>query len=53
MTSAVGMELELMQKVKCYKLDIVGLISMHSLGSGNKLLVRGWTLSFSGVPRGI
>lgn len=52
-TSAVGMELELVQKVKCYQLDIVGLTSMHSLGSGTKLLVRGWTLLFSGVPQGI
>lgn len=50
-TSAVGMELELVQKVKCYQLDIAGLTSMHSLGSGTKLLVRGWTLSISRVPQ--
>ena len=35
-----------------YQLDIVGLTSMHSSGSGTKLLERGWTLAFSGVAQG-
>ncbi|KAK3513794.1 hypothetical protein QTP70_028888 [Hemibagrus guttatus] len=33
-------------------LEIVGLASTHSLGSGTQLLERGWTLFFSGVPHG-
>jgi len=39
------------QEVERYQLDMVGLISMHSTGSGTKLLQRGWTLSFSGVAQ--
>ncbi|KAK3552041.1 hypothetical protein QTP70_031576 [Hemibagrus guttatus] len=29
---------------------MVGLASTHSLGSGNQLLERGWTLFYSGFP---
>ena len=35
-----------------YQLDLVGLTSTQSLGSGTKLLDRGWTLSFSRVAQG-
>ena len=41
-----------MREVERYRLEIVGLTSMHSLGSGNQLLERGWTLHFSGVTHG-
>ncbi|KAI3354655.1 hypothetical protein L3Q82_019147 [Scortum barcoo] len=33
-------------------LEIVGLTSTHSLGSGTQLLERGWTLHYSGVAQG-
>ncbi|KAI3356618.1 hypothetical protein L3Q82_017828 [Scortum barcoo] len=33
-------------------LDIIGLTSAHSTGSGARLLVRSWTLLFSGVAQG-
>lgn len=46
-TSQVGKELELLREV-----DIVGLTSKHSLGSGRQLLKRGWTLSCSGITKG-
>jgi len=36
-----------------YQLDMVGLTSTHSTGSGTKLLERVWTLSFSGVAQGV
>jgi len=45
--SLVGKEPELVREVVRYQLDLIGLTSTHS-GSGNKLLERGWTLSFSG-----
>ena len=32
-----------------YRLEIVGLTSTHSLGSGAQLLERGWTLLYSGA----
>uniref|UniRef100_A0A8C6M725 Endonuclease/exonuclease/phosphatase domain-containing protein n=1 Tax=Nothobranchius furzeri TaxID=105023 RepID=A0A8C6M725_NOTFU len=48
-TSLVGKEQELVAEVKWYQLDIVGLTSTHSIGSGTQVLERGWTLSFSGV----
>lgn len=41
-----------MREVERYRLDIVGLASTHSLGSGTQLLERGWTLFYSGVARG-
>ncbi|KAK3556527.1 hypothetical protein QTP70_009074 [Hemibagrus guttatus] len=40
------------REVERYRLEIVGLASTHSLGSGTQLLERGWTLFFSGVPHG-
>ncbi|KAK3523553.1 hypothetical protein QTP70_002456 [Hemibagrus guttatus] len=48
-TSLRGKEPELVREVEWYWLEIVGLASTHSLGSGTQLLERGWTL-FSGVP---
>ncbi|KAK3510810.1 hypothetical protein QTP70_022733 [Hemibagrus guttatus] len=47
-----GKEPELVREVERYRLEIVGLASTHSLGSGTQLLERGWTLFFSGVPHG-
>ena len=41
-----------MREAERYRLDIVGLTSTHSVGSGTRLLERGWTLHFSGVARG-
>lgn len=38
-----------MWEVQRYWLDLVGLTSTHSLGSGTQLLERGWILDFSGV----
>ncbi|KAK3513146.1 hypothetical protein QTP70_007479 [Hemibagrus guttatus] len=49
-TSLGGKEPELVREVERYRLEIVGLASTHSLGSGTQLLERGWTLFFSGVP---
>ncbi|KAK3534104.1 hypothetical protein QTP86_002215 [Hemibagrus guttatus] len=46
-------EPELVREVERYRLEIVGLASMHSLGSGTQLLERGWTLFYSGVPHAI
>ncbi|KAK3521244.1 hypothetical protein QTP70_001556 [Hemibagrus guttatus] len=51
-TSLRGKEPELVREVERYWLEIVGLASMHSLGSGTQLLERGWTLFYSKVPRG-
>jgi len=48
----VGKEPELVREVEQYQLDIVGLTSTHSAGSGTKLLEKGWTLFFSGVAQG-
>lgn len=45
------MESELVQEVVRYRLDIIGLTSTLSLGSGTLLLERGWTFHFSGVAR--
>ncbi|KAK3535602.1 hypothetical protein QTP70_017140 [Hemibagrus guttatus] len=47
-----GKEPELVREVERYRLDIVGLASTHSLGSGTQLLERDWTLFSSGVPHG-
>ena len=52
-TSLGGKEWELVQEVERYRLDLVGLTSTHSIGSGSKLLDRGWTLFFSGVVKGV
>ncbi|KAK3536657.1 hypothetical protein QTP86_015466, partial [Hemibagrus guttatus] len=51
-TSLGGKEPELVREVERYRLEIVGLATTHSLGSGTQLLERGWTLFFSGVPHG-
>uniref|UniRef100_A0A8C6NR40 Endonuclease/exonuclease/phosphatase domain-containing protein n=1 Tax=Nothobranchius furzeri TaxID=105023 RepID=A0A8C6NR40_NOTFU len=51
-TSLVGKEQELVAEVERYRLDIVGLTSTHSIGSGTQVLERGWTLSFAGVAPG-
>ncbi|KAK3550677.1 hypothetical protein QTP70_002405 [Hemibagrus guttatus] len=51
-TSLGGKEPELVTEVERYRLEIVGLASTHSLGSGTQLLERGWTFFFSGVPHG-
>lgn len=45
-TSLVRKELDLVQQVEQYQLDIVGVSSTHSSGSGTKLLERGWTVLF-------
>ncbi|KAI3375752.1 hypothetical protein L3Q82_004050 [Scortum barcoo] len=48
-----GKEPELVREVERYcQLEIVGLTSTHSLGSGTQLLERGWTLHYSGVAQG-
>ncbi|KAK5913431.1 hypothetical protein CgunFtcFv8_007964 [Champsocephalus gunnari] len=52
-TSLGGKELELVREVERYQLDLVGLTSTHSVGSGTLLLDRGWTLFFSGVAQGV
>ncbi|KAI3373268.1 hypothetical protein L3Q82_006570 [Scortum barcoo] len=49
---AGGKEPELVREVERYRLEIVGLTSTHSLGSGTQLLERGWTLHYSGVAQG-
>ena len=51
-TSLVGKEPELVREVEKFRLDIVGLTSTHSKGSGTSLLERGWTLVHSGVATG-
>ncbi|TWW77035.1 hypothetical protein D4764_12G0004250 [Takifugu flavidus] len=51
-TSLMGKEPELMREVEVFRLDIVGLTSTHSKGSGTSLLGRGWTLYHSGVADG-
>ncbi|KAK3532138.1 hypothetical protein QTP86_008588 [Hemibagrus guttatus] len=51
-TSLGGKEPKLVREVERYRLEIVGLASTHSLGSGTQLLERGWTLFYSGVPHG-
>ncbi|TWW66954.1 hypothetical protein D4764_20G0009860 [Takifugu flavidus] len=51
-TSLVGKEPELVCEVEKFRLDIVGLTSTHSKGSGTSLLKRGWTLYHSGVADG-
>ena len=48
----VNSQPELVQEIERYWLEIIGLSSTHSLGSGTELLERGWTLFYSGVARG-
>ncbi|KAK5858519.1 hypothetical protein PBY51_002652 [Eleginops maclovinus] len=50
-TSLGGKEPELVREVERYQLDLVGLTSTHSVGSGTLLLDKGWTLFFSGVAQ--
>ncbi|KAI3360320.1 hypothetical protein L3Q82_014633, partial [Scortum barcoo] len=47
-----GRSLSFVREVERYRLEIVGLTSTHSLGSGTQLLERGWTLHYSGVALG-
>ncbi|KAK0139279.1 LINE-1 reverse transcriptase [Merluccius polli] len=51
-TSLVGKEPELVREVEKFRLEIVGLTSTHSKGSGTSLLERGWTLFHSRVATG-
>ena len=44
---------ELVQEMERYQLDLVGLTSTHSWGSGSKILDSCWTLFFSGVAKGV
>ncbi|KAI3371233.1 hypothetical protein L3Q82_023537, partial [Scortum barcoo] len=50
-TSLGGKEPELVREVERYRLEIVGLASTHSLGSGTQLLERGWTPTTLELPR--
>ncbi|KAI3374677.1 hypothetical protein L3Q82_021249 [Scortum barcoo] len=47
-----GRSLSLCGRLRGTRLEIVGLTSTHSLGSGTQLLERGWTLHYSGVAQG-
>uniref|UniRef100_A0A3B3QR52 Endonuclease/exonuclease/phosphatase domain-containing protein n=1 Tax=Paramormyrops kingsleyae TaxID=1676925 RepID=A0A3B3QR52_9TELE len=51
-TTLMGKEPELVREVVKFQLDIVGLTSTHSLGSGTSLLKGVWTLFHSGVAHG-
>lgn len=44
--------LELVWEVERYQRKIVGLTSMHSMGSGPRLLSRSWTLHYPEVAQG-
>ena len=48
-TSLMGKELELVQEVERYQLDIVGVTSMHIWGSGTSFFERGWAFFYAGV----
>lgn len=48
--SLVGKDPELVHQTEKYQLDIVGLTSVHDMGSGTNLLERGWALLHSGFP---
>ena len=48
----MGKEPELVREAERYRLEIVGLTSTHSSGSGTSLLERGWTLFYAGVVPG-
>jgi len=47
-----GKEPKIVCEVERFRLEIVGITSMHGLGSGTTLLERGWTLHHSGVAHG-
>lgn len=51
-TLLVGKKPKLVHEVKRYRLDMVGLTSIYSMGSGINLLEKGWTLFHSGVSHG-
>ena len=51
-TSLGGKEPELVREVEKFRLDVVGLTSTHSKGSGTSPLERGWSLFHSGVAAG-
>nr|XP_049577503.1 glycine receptor subunit alpha-3 isoform X6 [Syngnathus scovelli] len=51
-TSLAVKEPELVCEAERFRLDIVGLDSTHSLGSGTSPLEKGWTLFHSGVAHG-
>ena len=53
LTTLMGKEPELVCEMERYQLDLVGLTSTHSKGSGTKVLDKGWTLFFSGVAQGV
>ena len=48
----MGKEPDPVREVEKFRLDIVGLTSTHSKGSGTSLLERGWTLFHSGFATG-
>lgn len=48
-TSLTGKEIELVEEVKKYRLDIVGLSSTKEKGNGTMILQDGWRLLYSGV----
>ncbi|TWW56043.1 hypothetical protein D4764_08G0000300 [Takifugu flavidus] len=50
-TSLAEKELELVGEVERYRLDMVGLTSTHSVGSGTQILHGGWTLFYAGVAQ--
>ena len=52
-TTLVGKEPDLVREVERYGLDLVGLTSTHSKGSGTKVLDKGYSLFFSGVAQGV
>ncbi len=51
-TLLAGKEPEIVREVERFRLQIVGITSMHGWGSGTTLLERGWTLHHSGVAHG-
>ena len=52
-TKLAGKDPELVREVEQYQLDLVGLTYTHSIGSGTKLMDRGYALPFSGVAQGV
>ncbi len=50
--NSLGKVPDLVRGVERYQQNAVGLTSMHSFGSGTKLLDRRWTLSYSGIVHG-
>ncbi|TWW73491.1 hypothetical protein D4764_15G0008850 [Takifugu flavidus] len=50
--SLAGKELELVGDVEHYRLDMVGLTSTHSVGSGTQVFEVSWTIFYAGVAQG-